>query len=319
MAGEDSMARDQRQRRRTLYGALLIAALLASAILTFFLDDLLRTFDRTYTIHLIMPGVAGLVRDAPVWVSGREVGTVEAVGLLPMEQDTSARVLLTVILPRDVQSQVRTDSEVRLTSISFASGKVVDIAAGTAAGDVLESGDTLRHYSRPTARQLTARAATLRRELDSTLVELRSHAPAVRARLMEVDHAMAGLDRMVAELVQLQQNVDASPGLALLRGPEFRASLDRTRAHTTQLRTMIADLRQPQAAAEVRDALARLQTRADSLNARIVAAGAALDNPNGTLARLQQDSALVRAIGAARAELDSLIADVRRKPLRFVY
>lgn len=302
-----------------VFGAALIAALCAGAVLIFFLDDLLM-FDQTYSIHVLMPGAAGLVEDTPVWVSGREVGTVSTVAFLPVGRDTAASLLLTVLLPRHVQSQVRTDSEVRLTSVSFVSEPVVDIEAGTAAGAVLAPGDTLRLDARLTATELTARAAVVKSELDAALAELRSHAPAVRARLAQVDRAMTGLDAMVTELLKLQANVNASPGAALLQDPAFRASLDRTRAHTAALRTAIAELGRPEgAAAEVRAALARLQMRGDSLGARLDAARAALDNPNGSLARLQQDSALVRAIGAARAELDSLIADARRNPLRFVF
>jgi hypothetical protein len=114
--------------------------------------------------------------------------------------------------------------------------------------------------------------------------------------------------------------VAARPASALLRDPAFDAALRRTREHAEELPRLIERARgSAGGAADVGAALARLQARADTLADRLAEAGAALDNPNGTLARMQQDSALVRAIHAARAELDSLVADARRNPLRYVF
>ena len=313
------MADQPRQTRRVLFGSLILAFLVAGAFLVFFMDDLLGAFERNYTIHVVLPGATGLALEAPVWVSGRDVGRITAVGLLPADDDTLARVIVDVELPVSVRTHVRRDSEVRITSIGPISEKVIDIGTGTAAAPILPAGDTLRETPRPTPAQLTARAAEVRLNLNAVLADLQAQMPAIHARLRQTERAFAGLESVMVEATQVQADLSANPGYALLQSPEFAASLEGTRRHAADLPAMIGRLRDSAGpAAEVQAALARLQLRADSLRSQLAALSAAVD-PNSTLARMQQDTAITRAINAARMELDSLMADIRRNPLRFVY
>jgi phospholipid/cholesterol/gamma-HCH transport system substrate-binding protein len=303
-----------------LFGSLILAALIAGAVLVFFLDDILGGFDREYVIHVVLPGATGLALESPVWLSGREVGRVAAVGLLPSGGDTLARVVLDVELPVSLRSQVRRDSEVRLTSIGPISERAVDILPGSPTAPVLSPGDTLRQTPLPTAMQLAGRAAVVREDLAAALADLQSRTPAIQARLQQTERAFAGLQSVMDEARQLQLDLDANPGYALLQSPSFAAAMEGTRAHAAELPVMIGRLRDSAGpAAEVRAALTRLQLRADSLRIQLAAAEAALNNPNGTLSRMQQDTAITRALNAARAELDSLMADMRKNPLRYVF
>jgi phospholipid/cholesterol/gamma-HCH transport system substrate-binding protein len=320
MAAETSTIERQRQRRRLLVGRLLMAGLIATALLIFFMEDIVTMFDEEYAIVVVFPGAAGLTEGSPVWVSGREVGTVTSVGFMPSSSDSLARVVLHLLLPVDVQSQVRADSRIRLTSIGFVSEKVVDILPGTAGSPVLAPGDTLRQEPLLTPQDLTHRAGLVSQRLDTVMAELRIHVPGIRARLLQTQRAFAGLDGVMAEAGRLQADMDASPGLAVLRDPAFETSLRNARAHAAELPVLIRRLRENAgAASEMRTALARLQLRADSLGMQLAAASLALENPNGTLARMQQDTALTRALNAARAQLDSLMADMRSNPLRYVF
>jgi hypothetical protein len=314
------MAAQPRQTRRMLFGSLILATLVAGAILLFFLDDILGGLDREYVIHVVLPGATGLAPESPVWISGRHVGRVTSVGLLPSGGDTLARVVLGVELPVSVRPHVRSDSEVRLTSIGPISERAVDIMPGSPTAPILPPGDTLRQTPMPTAEQLAGRAAMVRVELAAALADLQAQTPAIRARLQQTERAFAGLESVMIEARELQMDLDANPGYALLQSPSFAAAMAGTRSHAAELPVMIGRLRDTTGpAAEVRAALTRLQMRADSLRIQLVAAETALNNPNGTLSRMQQDTAITRALNAARAELDSLMADMRNNPLRYVY
>ncbi|HEX2168382.1 MAG TPA: MlaD family protein [Longimicrobiales bacterium] len=314
------MAEQTRQTRRILFGTLIMLGLFGGAILIFFMDDLLGAFEREYVIHVILPGATGLAPESPVWVSGRHVGRITAVGLLPAGGDTLARVVIDVELPVDVQRHVRTDSEVRLTSIGPISERVIDISTGSAAAPVLPPGDTLWQTPQVTPFQLTARAAVVRADLTAVLADLREQAPAIRARLEQTERAFTRMQAMMTEARQLQVDLNANPGFRLLQSPSFAAAMEGTRSHAEELPAMIERLRATSGPpAEVRAALARLQLRADSLRSDLAAASALLNNPNGTLSRMQQDTAITRALNAARAELDSLIVDMRSNPLRYVF
>lgn len=320
MAGDNNTAGKPRQTRRVITGALIIIGLFAAALVIFFMDSLLASLERNYTIHVVLPGATGLAPRSPVWVSGHEVGSVTSVGLLPAGGDSLARVILTVSLPTRVQSHVRADSDVRITSIGPVSEPAVNIAVGSADAAALAPGDTLMSTPRTSPAQLASRAAIVKIDLDRALADLQAQTPAIHDRLEQTQRAFAGLDAVMLEARQLQTDLDANPGMALLRDPSFAASLERTRGHAAELPLMLGRLRDSTGpAAEVQAAIARLQLRADSLSTQLAAAMAALDNPNGTLSRMQQDTAIMRAVNAARAELDSLMADMRRNPLRYVF
>jgi phospholipid/cholesterol/gamma-HCH transport system substrate-binding protein len=315
------MAEEARQGRRPLYGGLLITAVVGFAVLIFFLDDIFRLFERSYEIVALVPDAPGLAAGAPVWVGGKPVGEVRHVAVMPAGRDTLGRVLVLLELPRHVQSQVRTDSRVRLTAARLVGERVVDILPGSPAAPVARAGDTLRLAARPTMQQVTGRAAVVRAELDTLTAALQELAPQARARLGDAQRTFAALDAAMAQAQQLRTDLQANPGLALLRDQRFRASLERARQSAAALPGTFDVLRERSAdTQEVAAAFARLQDRADTLAARIDAATSVLDDRSGgSLARLLDDDALLHALHAARAALDSLLAEARSNPLRFVF
>ena len=314
------MATDERQTRRALMGALLIAALITFAVLIFFLDDMRALLTRRYEIVAIVPAAPGLVRGSPVWLAGKEVGTVQQVALLPIHDDTTARVALTLELPRDLRRHVRTDSRVRLASERTIGTRVVDIVPGTPQASVLQPGDTLRLAQLITPDMLSARARTVKSALDTMLVTIREISPVLSARLQQTQRAFEALDPGLREAEQLRIALQTGEGIQALRDPAFAAALERALATAAALPPAFAQLRQRGTeAAEVRLALARLQARADSVRLQLATATNLLGTGNGSLSRFQRDSALIHAIARARTDLDSLIAEARRQPWRFVF
>jgi phospholipid/cholesterol/gamma-HCH transport system substrate-binding protein len=315
------MVNESRQRRRAAKGVLLIAGLVAIAMLIFFLEDLLRAFEKNYTIMALVPDAPGIAPGTPVWVGGRRAGEVLRVAILPTTVDTLGRVAVTLELPTRVREQVRRDSRVRLTSVNFMSEAVVDIIPGTAAAPVLPEGDTLRLEFGLSAEELTERAARVRADLDTVLGTLGRLTPVAEARMADTRRIAAGLDGALVEVERLRVELASNPGLNRLREPEFQAALARARDNLAGLPAFIAGARERSGAgtAEVQAAMARLQLRTDTLSAQLAALTALMDESGGFLGRVQRDTALVRAMGAAQASLDSLMIEVRRNPLRFVF
>lgn len=314
------MGRDGRQRRRSLRGGLLIGGIVSCAVLIFFLDDLVSVFDRTYAIVAFVPDAPGLAPGSPVWLGGKEVGAVTTVGFLPAGTDTLDRVWVTLELPRRLQPQVRKDSRVRITAAALISERVVDILPGTAAAPMLEPGDTLRRRPQLTAEQVTRRATIVRAQFDTLLAALDQIAPTARVRVEDARRAMTAMDRVNVEARRLRSDLRANEGLAMLADPTFAASVQRTRGHAAELPAALARLRERTAGSgDVADALLRLEAGADTLRAQLDAAAAVLDRTDGFIGRFRQDSALIRAVHAARASLDSLMTEVRQNPLRFIF
>jgi len=107
--------KDTRQRKRAWYGGAIIVTLTGIAFLIFFAEAIRQSFDRRYAVVVVMPRAPpGLGDGSPVWIGGKEVGTVTAIGFLPSGPDTLANVVVTVDLPRSARTHVRTDTRVRL-------------------------------------------------------------------------------------------------------------------------------------------------------------------------------------------------------------
>lgn len=320
MADEDTTVRDGRQTRRTVQGVLIIAVLIGAALLVFFLEDIFASLERRYEVVALVRDAPGVATGTPVWVSGREVGKVRRVAILPTSADTLGRIAVTVELPRRVESQIRTDSRVRITSVSLISEAAVDIVPGSAGAGILAAGDTLRAEPRPGRDELTAQARQVREDLQEVLAAMDDLAPLVRTRMEDTRLAFVAMDATMDEVRRMRADARANPGMALLRDPAFRQSLERARAHVAALPGTFDQVRERTGAAgEMGDAVARLRERADTLAAQLDAAAALLDESAGTLGRLQNDAALSRAVAEARASLDSLLVEVRRNPLRFLF
>jgi phospholipid/cholesterol/gamma-HCH transport system substrate-binding protein len=314
------MDRTARQSRRPLYGALLIAGIVAGALLIFFLEDLLGAFKRTYAIVALVPDAPGLAEGSPVWLSGKPIGEVRRVGFMPTGADPQHRVWVRLRVPTRMQQHIREDSRVRVTSASLLGEQAVDIAPGSPGAPVLAAGDTLRARRALTAEQVTERAALVRAQLDSVLGELRALAPTAEARLAAARHAFTALDGAMAEAARLRADLQANPGAALLGDTAFTGALQRTRQHVDAMPAAAGRLgEQFRATGEARTALAQLQARADTLGAILDAAAAMLDSPDGFIGRSRHDPALRTAVEAARASLDSLVSEARRNPMRFVF
>jgi ABC-type transporter Mla subunit MlaD len=318
MAREDSTGREARQRRRPLLGGLLIGALFGLALLIFFMGDIIDSFERTYELVALVPDAPGVAARTPVWVGGRRAGEVRQVAILPSSLDTLGRIAVTMQLPNHVRQQIRADSRVRITSVNLMSEVVIDIVPGSPHEPVKQPGDTLRRHTPLTAEQVMERARLVRADLDSVMGTLRVLAPVASARMVDLRRAMVSAEGAMTELDRLRSDMAANPGLAALRDPAFNASLERARGHAAELPSVLGRLQERTGGMdEVRVAVARLQLRADSVRAQLDAAAALM--ARGLPARMQQDTALQRAVDAARASLDSLMVEVRRNPLRFVF
>jgi MlaD protein len=314
------MVHDARQRRRAWYGGAIVLVLVALAGFIFFLDDIIAQFERRYAVVVVMSRAPGLQYGSPVWIGGKEVGTVTAVGFLPHGADTLANVVVTVDLPRAARHHVRADSRVRLTATRLIGEPAIDVVPGTPTAPVLAPGDTLRQRQYVSRAELSLTAAAIRAQLDTTRRALQRLAPRMHARTQQTRRALAALAATIAQVRSLRSAVAASPNLSLLGDPAFLAALEHSRAQTAELARMIGVWREHTTeTGEIRLAVERLQRHADSLRAQLDATAAALQAGNGSLGRAQRDSALSRAVEAARAELDSLIAETRRNPLRFIF
>ena len=308
-----------RQRSRVLLGTAIILALLGCGIGIFFLDDLVALLRSSYHVVAVLPEAPRVGPGSPVWVGGKEVGRVRTVGLLPAQADSTARVVLVLELPGRVRPQVRRDSRVRITSLNVMGAPVVDISPGSPDQRVIGPGDTLRGPARIHGPDLMARARQLRADLDSALAPLdQLRAPAAQ-RLTALRLVQGRLDSAGLAYRQLRQTLAASPLLGAWQSGELSAALARSQAEVSEMVAALEQLRARARATGLASEATELGEHAAALRRSFALLQDSMQMGGGTLDRLARDSALVKAIAGARAALDSLLADSRRRPLRYVF
>ena len=303
--------------RRVLFGILWIVGLLTAALAIFFLDRL-RHFSRdTFQVVGVFPGAERLPPDAEVWVAGLSVGRVTRLAFLPASADTMQRLAITFELPEDVRPLLDRRSIATLRTPRMLSNQVIDISPGTG-GPPLRNGDTIRGYNLPGVAAVISRVATLRgsaNALADAVTALNDAAERGDAddHFERVQENFEGVQR---ELEVLTASAEDGSLQLMLADPATRASFTRTRAALTELsarararRASVGTLREParqleRHATQLSGQLRTLQELADS---------------TGFFGRMGRDTALLAAVAATQAQLDSLIAEAKKNPLKYVF
>jgi len=304
-----------RQRRRTLIGLLIMSVIFVVAVLIFLMDPLRRALRDEVELVALFDSAPSIGRGAAVWIAGHEAGRVETLEFLPLAGDTSPRLALLLRIPRDRLPMLRADATVRISSASVAGDPAVDILPGNADAPPLQPGDTLRAEPTLTRAELRQRVARVRAASDSLRMESRPLAAAARERMIGLARVQTRFARVQAGLDELSRTIDQSPLTAFTASDDVGRALERLRLAGG----VVADARGAESGMQRTVAAfqpflahsAELRARIDSLMARA--------GPNGTLARLQSDSAIAVALRRTRVQLDSLIADARANPFRYVF
>lgn len=309
------MARD-RERDFPWGGFLLLFVIATVAAALFFAADLRRMAQGSYTVVAAFPEGGSVRPGAPVWIAGRESGRVTRVEMLPPTARAPGGIVVEAEFPAAVRDVLGSGSRVRLAQGSPTSDELVEFLPGR--GEALTPADTVWGSEPPDRAELLVEGlGGLARLMTSMVDTVRIVAEAGAAREERLDELGEEAGRVSDLLAEFSRGVERSAGA---RGDLF-GDIDRLTSGLARLGTQLGSvrgaLRGPEdARGQAADLRERLPATLGNLRDELVALQAALDDPNGTLARLQSDSALWRAVGAARAQADSLIAELTGDPGR---
>lgn len=314
------MAVDRSQNRHVVIGTVIVLLLITLPVLVLFVPDLIRRFTKAAELVVVMPESGVLEPGSPVWIAGKEVGTVLQVQLRSSAVDSTERVAVLMRIPHKHLSLIRTDSEVRITSARLIGEPVLDILPGTPGTPEVEDGDTLRVRMRGTLAGVIASTFALTESFEVFFEDLEAledlPTPQQSRQMQQMNR---NLKAAMSEFRTVVASLRTSP-INTLSDPEFKRTLASLQARSGQLTEALrgAAQRAGRARNEMEPALARMTARGDTIQAiladiqgRIEAGG------GGLLIRAQTDTAIVKALHEAQVQLDSLIAETTRNPLRF--
>jgi ABC-type transporter Mla subunit MlaD len=315
------MAAFERQGREVLLGSIIIIGLVLFGVGLFFIESFIDALRDRDEIVAVLPDAPRLTAGAEVWIGGKHVGEVATVAFMPFRGDTMSRIAATLLIPHDVHDQIREDSRIRLTSTGLMGAPVLDISPGTAASPIIEHGDTLYVPQLVTIADLNVKVAAISAAFDSASLELRTLAGPVKSRMASLRPVMRNMTIAQTELASVLdalQNGASADFIADGRFVESLGSLQRTAA---ELGPAFGQARENMTGAQgdVGQSLKRMQGNAERLSAAIGQLQAMMQNENGTFYRMRADSALVKSLHGVKAQLDSLIIEAKKNPLKFVF
>lgn len=317
------MARAPRWRELSL-GITVAAAVLVAALGILIFGRVGILHGKKFTLYVTTDAARGVIRGTEVWLEGQKVGLVENVAFQPPTTAESERLVLTLSVLDNARTNLRGDTRVQIRSgTSLIGDQVVYLSGGTARAREIASGDTIHAGNQTDIESLTSDAALASRELPAIM----SNVKLLAAQLQTTEGTLGalGVDKGGPEMRSLRgrsqrliarlKSPDGSIGLALDNRDLFRARAASAMAQVDSVRALVAsnqhslgrfrrDSTLKQQIIRIRSELAEVQRLAAS--------------PDGTIGRFRSDSAIVLGLHRNLALLDSLFADMKKHPFRYI-
>lgn len=303
-------------------GAIAAVLILTFVILVF--GRIGRLSGDTYRVFVRAEEARGVMKGSEVWLNGQKVGAVRNIGFAAPGAADARRVVLEVEVMERHGDPIRRDSDVGIRSGgSLIGAPVVYIMAGSAGSPVLRAGDTLVARDPVDMESIAARYADASKELPAIIADAKSvvalagdpdgtvgsmmsgnggtEATEMRARVGRIAARLRGGQGTLGLAMGGRGTLTGRARLAMARADSIRqlvgspqTSLGRFRRDTS-LAATISDIRD-----------------------ELTIVGALLAEPRGTLGRMTQDSAIVVGVSEAKQEMSALLADVKRRPFRYL-
>lgn len=276
------------------------------------------------TIHAPVGSARGVLKGTEVWLAGRRVGRVKDISFLPIDQPPDKRLLVELEISAKHRAQIRRDSFGQIRAgATLIGAPVMFVSVGSPDQPMLADGDTLTTRPQMDAEAIGSRVALASQhfpEIIANVKVLSAQLEGARgsAGALMGDGGMRQLEVVGSRLGAVTRTAtggDGTIGLALRgrAGPMARAQAAMAGADT---------LRQLLASGETslgrfrRDST--LLHQVAELRDEISIVRALLGEPKGTAGRAQSDRALWEQLGALQQQLGELMADLKRRPLRYV-
>ena len=279
----------------------------------------------TFRLYARTGEARGVIHGSEVWLSGQKVGVVKQVQFMPPTAAVSDRVLIVMDVLSSARAEIRRNSTAQIRSGGTLIGApVVYLSIGTRAAPAVAPGDTVHALPQSDLETVTSQFAIASRqfpEIIDNIKVLNHQLNGVQGTLgaFAMEHGGTELTRARAQAARLATRI-AEPtgtvGLVLSPQSSLAARARRAMARADSVRALITSdgnsygrlRRDSTLMREVAD----IRTEIDIVRARMA-------SPTSTIGRAHADSALFDALAGMRREMTLIMADIHRRPLRYVH
>jgi phospholipid/cholesterol/gamma-HCH transport system substrate-binding protein len=227
-------------------GLFVLAALFILAIAIIWVTGA-GTLGPKYRLYTYLPEVEDVQTGAPVRLDGVEVGNVEKIELNPQPSDRTHNIKMSMRISRKYQSNIRSDSEVRLVTEGLLGNRYVSISRGIGGAPIADNG-TVKGTEEKAIKAIVERGV----ELEENLVALSQQVGNIVNRVNEgqgtigkllshqelynrMNSAVAGIQTMVAST----QKGEGTLGKLVVSDELY----DKANATMGHAETLLADVR----------------------------------------------------------------------------
>jgi hypothetical protein len=279
---------------------------------------------KKFTLYVLTDAARGVIRGTEVWLDGQKVGVVKGIEFRSPDKPVSERLILVLSILESARGRVRENSRVQVRSgANIIGDRVVYISSGTTNQTALADGDTIRAAEQADVEEMTSDVALASRELPGIIENVKLLADQLQTAQGTL--GALGIERGGPQAIQLRIKTsrvmarltasDGTLGRAWREHDGLMGRASAVMARVDSIKTLVGS---------DRNAFGRFR-RDSTLSIEIQRIRAELAevqrlalSPNGTVGRARTDSIILRNVHRDLAAIDSLIADAKKHPLRYI-
>ncbi|MEP6494418.1 MAG: MlaD family protein [bacterium] len=317
------MARRPRWKELVI-GLIAVAAVGGGAILILVFGRVGVLHGSKFSLFATAKEARGVIRGTDIWLDGQKVGMVTGISFQPPSASPHERLVMHLSVLSAVRSEIRRDTRVEIRSGGTILGDpVIYLHGGTATAPGLADGDTIHGGQQSDIEAAASEANIAAQEFPAIVANVKL----LRAQLEGVNGTMGafGFDHRSRDIKRALTSTEAllsrasqpngTVGRALTGRSELMTRAARSMAQFDSIRTLLTsndralgrfrrDSTLIHQIGRVRQSMLDVQRLATS--------------PNGTVGNVLNDSAISSGVHRNLAALDSLLADLKRHPLRYI-
>lgn len=287
----------KKTRDDVLVGVLIIVGVVMAIVGSLWLAR--GGLSKGYPLYAQFSWGAGLKTGSPVWVSGATVGYVSDVQFRPDGTLlTQLRITSSQPIPKRSKASVVPNGIFGDVAVNFTP---IHAAARYVEGDTVVSGTAAAGLA-----QLTAKADSITTSVTSLTSAMNKELVA-GGGLADLRATLAGTNKFVAQLsaIAATQSEELTATMASLRRATSAVDSAKIDSSLSNLRTASGNM-------------TSLTRSLDSTGRTLNQIVAKVDSGNGSAAKLVNDPALYNDVHALLGRMDSLVADIKKNPKRYI-
>jgi ABC-type transporter Mla subunit MlaD len=302
--------------------AVVTLAVIALCVLLFARVGALR--GEKFRLFLRVSTARGLMKGSEVWLGGQRAGQVTNIRFLPPAGNHEDPLLVEMEVLERYRQSIRRDSPAQIRAGGrLIAAPVVAIGAGTSRSPVVTEGDTIRARPQGDIESVAGRFGEATRDFPAIATDVKRVGEQMRSPRGTIG-ALGG-ERAALELKAARER-SSRIAASVSRG---RGSLGRLFSSREALRhrarTVLARADSVQGLLTSPDyALGRfrrdttLRASVAEIQRELAVVRTLLSEARGTAGRIERDQAIMEALAEAEREMAAVMADMRRRPLRYL-